>query len=149
MDPDKESSAQDAASKVAHGPEIPLAPPVKPIWKNHKWMIPIWLGLIGLVWLGVTLGIDKRALAGVVFLLGLLSNAFAWLMGIIALVPIIGPLIAKALSLSIVWVLNALGYLVSFIAIRRGYSKDVITYRGLTVALIVGIVIGYVIGKYV
>jgi hypothetical protein len=149
MDSDKESSAEDAANKIAHGPEIPLEPPVKPIWKNYKWMIPIWLGILGLVWLGVVLGVDKRVLAGVVFLLGLFSNAFAWLVGIIALVPIIGPLIAKALSLSIIWLLNALGYLVSFVAIRRGYSKDVMTYRGLTVALIVGIVIGYVIGKYV
>jgi hypothetical protein len=129
--------------------QIPPDPAVKPVWKNYKWMIPIWLGLIGLVWLGMILGIDKRVLASVVFLLGLLSNAFAWLVGIIAVVPIIGPLIAKALSLSIIWILNALGYLVSFIAIRRGYSKDVMTYRGLTVALIVGIVIGYVIGKYV
>ena len=45
--------------------------------------------------------------------------------------------------------LNAIGYVISVIAIRRGYSKDVLTYRGLTVALIVGIVIGYVVGKFV
>jgi tetrahydromethanopterin S-methyltransferase subunit F len=36
---------------------------------------------------------------------------------------------------------------VSYIAIRRGYSKDVLTYRGLTVAVIIGIVIGFVLGK--
>ena len=35
------------------------------------------------------------------------------------------------------------------VAIRRGYSKDVLTYRGLTIALLVGIVIGYVVGKFV
>jgi hypothetical protein len=46
-----------------------------------------------------------------------------------------------------VWLLNAIGYLVSLIAIRRGYTKDVLTYRGLTIALIVGIVIGYVVCK--
>ena len=110
-------------------------------------MIPVWLGLLGLIWYGVHLGVDKRAIAGVIFLLGLLSNAFAWLLGIIALVPIVGPLIVKALSLSILWILNALGYLVSFVAIRRGYSKDVMTYRGLTVALIVGMIIGFIFGK--
>ncbi len=112
-------------------------------------MIPVWLGLLGLVWLGIYLGVDKSVIASVVFLLGLLSNAFAWLLGLIALLPIVGPLIVKALSLSIIWILNALGYLVSFVAIRRGYSRDVMTYRGLTVALIVGIIIGYVVGKYV
>ena len=74
-----------------------------------------------------------------------LSNAFAWLLGIIAIVPLIGPLIVKVLSIGFLWLLNAVGYLVSFIAIRRGYSKDVLTYRGLTIAVI--IVIGYVMGK--
>ncbi|MBV8656306.1 MAG: hypothetical protein JO142_00630, partial [Burkholderiales bacterium] len=45
--------------------------------------------------------------------------------------------------------LNSIGYLVSMVAIRRGYSKDVLTYRGLTVALITGIVLGYILGKFV
>lgn len=130
-------------------PAVTVEPPSRPIWKNYKVMMPIWLGLLGLVWLGVHLGVDTRVIASVVFLLGLLSNAFAWLLGIIALFPVVGPLIVKALSLSIIWILNALGYLVSFVAIRRGYSRDVMTYRGLTVALIVGIIIGYIVGKYV
>lgn len=42
-----------------------------------------------------------------------------------------------------------LGILVSYIAIKRGYSKDVLTYRGLTIALITGIVIGYIVGHYI
>ena len=130
-------------------PAVTVEPSSRPIWKNYKVMVPIWLGLLGLVWLGVYFGVDKGVIAGVIFLLGLLSNAFAWLLGMITLFPIVGPLIVKALSLSIVWILNALGYLVSFVAIRRGYSRDVMTYRGLTVALIVGIIIGYVVGKYV
>lgn len=130
-------------------PAVTVESSSRPIWKNYKVMVPIWLGLLGLVWLGVYFGVDKGVIAGVIFLLGLLSNAFAWLLGMIALFPIVGPLIVKALSLSIVWILNALGYLVSFVAIRRGYSRDVMTYRGLTVALIVGIIIGYVVGKYV
>ena len=46
-----------------------------------------------------------------------------------------------------IWLLNAVGYLVAFVAIKRGYSKDVLTYRGLTVAVIIGIIIGFIIGK--
>lgn len=133
------ANASEQTNAIARGP----------IWRNYKIMVPIWVGLLVLAWLGTHLGVDKRAIAGVVFLLGLLSNAFAWLLGIVAIVPIIGPLIVKVLSLSIVWILNALGYLVSFVAIKRGYSKDVMTYRGLTVALIVGIIIGYIVGKFV
>ena len=88
-------------------------------------------------------------LAGSVVVIGLLSNAFAWLAGIIALVPVIGPLIVKVLSVGFIWLLNAIGYLVAYVAIRRGYSRDVLTYRGLTIALIIGIVIGYVLGKLI
>jgi hypothetical protein len=55
----------------------------------------------------------------------------------------------KILSIGFIWLLNAIGYLVAFVAIKRGYSKDVLTYRGLTIALIVGIVIGFIIGKVI
>ena len=65
------------------------------------------------------------------------------------MVPIVGPLIVKLLSVGFIWLLNAIGYLVSFIAIKRGYAKDVLTYRGLTVAVIIGICIGFVLGKLV
>ena len=88
-------------------------------------------------------------IAGSVVAIGLISNAFAWLLGMIALVPVIGPVIVKVLSIGFIWLLNAVGYLVSYIAIRRGYSRDVLTYRGLTVAVIIGIVIGFVLGKLI
>lgn len=120
-----------------------------PWWRNWKVMVPLWLAIIGLVWLGLHFSLDVRVIAGSVVIVGVLSNAFAWLIGIIALVPVIGPLIVKVLSIGLVWLLNAVGYVVSYIAIRRGYSKDVLTYRGLTIALIIGIVIGYVLGKLI
>lgn len=110
-------------------------------------MLPLWLVMGGLVWLGLYLNVDRSVIAGSVLAVGLISNAFAWLLGIVALVPIIGPVIVKVLSIGFIWLLNAVGYLVSYIAIRRGYSKDVLTYRGLTVAIIIGIVIGFVLGK--
>ncbi len=100
-----------------------------------------------MVWLGLRYKVDHSVIAGSVVAVGLISNAFAWLLGLVALVPIIGPIIVKVLSIGFIWLLNAVGYLVSYIAIRRGYSKDVLTYRGLTVAVIIGIVIGFVLGR--
>jgi hypothetical protein len=135
------SSAQDAAK----GADVAALP----WWKNWKFMLPIWGVIAAFIWCGTHFGIDRHIIAGGVFLIGLLSNAFAWMLGILTVIPIIGPLLVKALSLGFIWLLNAVGYLVSFVAIRRGYSKDVLTYRGVTVALIVGIVIGYIIGKLV
>jgi hypothetical protein len=35
------------------------------------------------------------------------------------------------------------------IAIKRGYSKDVLNYRVITVALLIGITIGYILGKLI
>lgn len=110
-------------------------------------MVPLWIAMIGLTWWALERDVDKSVIAGGLVAVGLVSNAFAWLLGVIALVPVLGPLIVKVLSIGFIWLLNAVGYLVSFIAIKRGYSKDVLTYRGLTVAVIIGIVIGFVIGK--
>jgi hypothetical protein len=130
-----------------HLPEI--RPPKTTWWKNWKIMVPVWLAIGGMIWLGLYFNVDHRVLAGGVVVIGVLSNAFAWLVGIVVLVPIIGPLIVKVLSIGFIWLLNAIGYLVALVAIRRGYSKDVLTYRGLTVALIIGIVIGYIIGHVI
>jgi hypothetical protein len=122
-------------------------PKTTPWWRNWKVMLPLWIAMGGMVWLGLHFNVDRSVIAGSVVVVGLLSNAFAWLLWLIALVPIIGPIIVKVLSIGFIWLLNAVGYLVSYIAIRRGYSKDVLTYRGLTVAVIIGIVIGFVLGR--
>lgn len=112
-----------------------------------RFMLPITLALVSIVVAGWQLGWNKEVVAGSVLLMGVASNVFAWVIGLIGLVPIIGPVIVKVLSLSVIWLLNAIGYLVAYVAIKRGYSKDVLTYRGLTIALIVGIVIGFVLGS--
>jgi len=136
-----ETAAQDRENGTNDSP--------LPWWKNWKFMVPIWGIIAAFIWLGLHFDIDRQIIAAGVFLIGLLSNAFAWMLGILTIIPIIGPLIVKILSLGFIWLLNAVGYLVSYVAIRRGYSKDVLTYRGVTVALIVGIVIGYITGKLI
>lgn len=117
--------------------------------KSWKVMLPLLAVLVALVWLGFRLNVDDRVIVGGVLLFGLLSSLFAWVIGVLGLIPFVGPLIVKVLAIPIIWLLNALGYLVSFIAIKRGYSKDVLTYRGLTIALIVGIIIGFILGHLI
>ncbi|MDA8127095.1 MAG: hypothetical protein M0Z73_00140 [Betaproteobacteria bacterium] len=123
------------------------APGAAPWWRTWKVMLPLWCAIAALVWLGLRFNVDRGVLAAGVVAVGLLTHAFAWLLGVIALVPVVGPIVVKVLSIGFIWLLNAVGYLVSIVAIRRGYSKDVLTYRGLTVALVIGIVIGFVLGK--
>lgn len=112
-----------------------------------KIMLPVLLSLLGFLLLAVKLGWNLKAVAAATFAIGLLSNLFVWLLGLIAIVPLIGPLVVKILALPFIWLLNAIGYLVSYIAIRRGYSQDVITYRALTLALLLGVIIGFVLGN--
>lgn len=109
-------------------------------------MLPVLLLLLGFLFLAVKLGWNLKAVAAVTFAIGLASNLFVWLLGLIAVVPVVGPLIVKVLALPFIWLLNGVGYLVSYVAIRRGYSQDVITYRTLTVALLLGVIIGFVLG---
>lgn len=134
-----------------HEPEVFSVSNIAPVPKPRSWkvMLPVWGVLLGLVWLGLHFGLDTRTITAGAIVFGLISSAFAWLLGLIGLLPFVGPIILKVLAIPIIWLLNAIGYLISFVAIRRGYSKDVLTYRGLTVALIVGIVIGYILGKLV
>jgi len=112
-------------------------------------MLPIWIIIFAIFYIGIESRLDSRLLAAGIILFGLLTSAFSWLLGLISIVPLIGSPVVKVLGLPIVWLLNALGYVVSFVAIRRGYSQDVMTYRGLTVALIIGIIIGYVLGRLI
>jgi len=147
----KKKAAPRQPPSPAEIPEIPHidTPAEARWWRNAKVMLPLWIVIGFLIALGIQYKIDTRVIAGSVLIVGLLSNAFAWLAGLVMVVPIIGPLIIKVLSIGFIWLLNAVGYLVAYVAIRRGYSKDVLTYRGLTVALIIGIVIGYVLGKLI
>jgi uncharacterized membrane protein len=137
-----------------HLPEVPeifdaktvTQPPKRGAWKM---MLPLSILLLAAVFLAWHFGWHANAVTAGALLLAAASHALVWGLGIIAMVPFVGPIIVKVLSLSFIWLLNAIGYLVSYIAIKRGYSKDVLTYRAVTIALITGIVIGYVVGHFI
>jgi hypothetical protein len=117
--------------------------------KDWRIMLPALLLIAALIYFGYQYEVDTKVIAGGSVVIGLLSGAFAWVVGLIGLVPIIGPILVKVLSIGFIWLLNAVGYVIAYIAIKRGYSQDVLTYRGLTIALIIGIVIGYIIAQYI
>lgn len=118
-------------------------------FKTFKRTIIIWTIILILIALGITFHIDKRVIAGIILIFGVLAQAFSGLIAMIGVIPFIGPIAVKILTLPIFWILNALGYFVSIIAIKKGYSKDVLNYRVLTVVLLTGIIIGYILGKLI
>ncbi|HDH57768.1 MAG TPA: hypothetical protein ENF16_04065 [Bacteroidetes bacterium] len=90
---------------------------------------------------------DKKVIAISVTLFGFLTNAFAGLMTLVAFIPFIGPLIVKVISLPLFWILNGIGYILSAFAVKRGYAKEILNYRVLTVVFLMGIVVGFIIGS--
>jgi len=107
------------------------------------------LATAAFILLGLNLHWDKKLMAGLVVLVGILSNAFAGVVALIGLVPFLGPLLIKVLSIPFFWLLNALGYFVSIFFIRKGYGTQVVNSRVLTIVLLVGVVIGYILGKLI
>tara|TARA_B000000475_G_C15777654_1_gene357998 strand:+ start:149 stop:478 length:330 start_codon:yes stop_codon:yes gene_type:complete len=95
------------------------------------------------------LGIDKKLIVFTTFLLTIFTEIFVGLSALIATIPIVGPLIVKIVSIPIFWVLNALGTLVSGLAIKKGYTTKLTKGRIITLALLIGIIIGYIIGHLI
>jgi len=115
----------------------------------YKKTIAVWALIIVLIVGGVHLHVDKGLITVAVLFFGVISNAFAGLASMVSMVPIIGPLIVKVLSLPVFWVLNSLGYFVSAIAIKKGYKREVINYRIITMFFLIGFATGFVIAKLV
>ena len=122
---------------------------VQQFFSDYRVAILAWLLIVVLITAGLYYSIDRNVVALAVLIVGVLGQAFAALIAWIGLVPLVGPMVAHVLALPFIWLLNGVGYLVSIVAIKRGYSKDVLNYRLITVALLFGITFGYVLGKLV
>ena len=116
---------------------------------NYRVAIFAWLLIVLVIEAGLYYRVDRSVVALAVVVVGVMGHAFAALVVWIGFVPVVGPMVAHVLSLPFLWLLNGVGYLVSIIAIRRGYSKDVLNYRIVTITLIFGITMGYVLGKLI
>ncbi len=115
--------------------------------RNYRVAISAWILIVVLIYAGLYYRIDNSVVALSVLVVGIVGQAFGALVAWIGLVPLVGPMVAHVLSLPFIWLLNGIGYLVSVVAIRRGYSKDVLNYRIITITLLFGVTFGYVLGK--
>ena len=111
----------------------------------------ILLGVILSTAIGIALyyGIDKKIIVLSAFIIGVFTELFVGVVALIAAIPLIGPMIIKIVSIPIFWVLNALGTLVSGIAIKKGYATELARGRIMTLALLIGMIIGYIIGNLI
>jgi hypothetical protein len=126
-----------------------LAMSERTFWQLFKKHIIAWLLIAVIVVVALMLGIDEKIIVFATLVLGLFTQLFAGIGALITMIPFIGPLIVKVFAIPFFWLLNALGYFVGVIAIKRGYSGEFMKSRVLTVALLVGIIVGYIIGHLI
>ena len=93
--------------------------------------------------------LDIRAITIITLLLGYITNVFVGLTTIVGLIPLIGPLIIKIFSIPFFWLLNGMGYFTSAYAIKKGYCRDILSHRLITIVLLIGIVLGYILGHLI
>ena len=120
---------------------------IRQFLSNYRVAIVAWIIIIVLIEAGLYYRVDHNVVALGVLIVGVVGQAFGALIAWIGLVPLVGPMVAHVLSLPFLWLLNGVGYLASIVAIRRGYSKDVLNYRVITITLLFGITFGFILGR--
>ena len=117
---------------------------------KHRWKhILAWALILVIIIIALKMEVDGKIVVFVTLILGFFTQIFAGFGALIAMVPWIGPFIIKVFTIPFFWLLNAMGYFVSIIAIKKGYSRQLTRSRVLTVALLFGIIIGYVLGHII
>ena len=102
-----------------------------------------------MILLMLKLELDVRAIAIITLVVGYITNVFAGISILTASIPIIGPIIVKLFAIPFFWMLNLTGYFTSVVAIKKGYGKTVMSHRIVTLTLLSGIIIGYILGHLI
>ena len=118
---------------------------IKQRWKH----LLVWALVLVIVIVALKMEVDGKVVVFVTLILGFFTQIFSGFGALIATVPWIGPFVIKIFTIPFFWVLNAMGYFVSIIAIKKGYTKELTRSRVLTIALLFGIIIGYVLGHII
>jgi len=121
----------------------------KTILKLYYKKLIFWIMLFTIFIFSTNYGIDKKLVVFIAFVISVFTELFVGLGALIAAIPIVGPMIVKVITIPIFWVFNALGTIVSGVAIKKGYATELARGRILTLALLMGMVIGYIIGNLI
>ena len=93
--------------------------------------------------------LDIRAITIITLLLGYITNVFVGLTTLVGLIPFFGPLIVKVFTIPFFWLLNGMGYFTSAYAIKKGFGRDILSHRLITIVLLIGIVLCYMLGHLI
>ena len=122
---------------------------MKGFLKHRGKHLLVWALILVIMIVALKMEVDGKIVVFVTLILGFFTQIFSGFGALIAMVPWVGPFFIKIFTIPFFWMLNAMGYFVSIIAIKKGYSKELTRSRVLTVALLFGIIIGYVLGHII
>lgn len=97
--------------------------------------------------IGLRLGWDKWLIGISLFLFGLVSQAWTSILGLIGTIPGVGHIIVKFLALPLLFLVNGVGNLIAFLAIKMGYKREILDTKILAWAFATGILLGFIIGE--
>ncbi|MBT3848965.1 MAG: hypothetical protein HN716_03640 [Candidatus Marinimicrobia bacterium] len=117
--------------------------------KVYRKQIFGWILAILTISIALYYGVDKKIILFATFVISIFTQIFVGLGALIGMIPLIGPLIIKAISIPVFWFLNAMGYVVSGVAIKKGYATELAKSRIVTLGLLIGIIIGYILGHLI
>ena len=118
-----------------------------PKFKFFIRLILLWILIFLFIEFSFIYGLDKKAITAIVIIFGFLSQAFSGLLALIGLVPFLGPFLVKILSWPVFITINGLAYIVTFFAVKAGLAKEVIHSRLLVTIFLIGILLGFILGK--
>jgi len=100
--------------------------------KVYRKQIFGWILAILTISIALYYGVDKKIILFATFVISIFTQIFVGLGALIGMIPLIGPLIIKAISIPVFWFLNAMGYVVSGVAIKKGYATELAKSRIVT-----------------
>ena len=118
-------------------------------FKIYRKQIFGWILTMAAICAALYYGIDKKIILFATLVISIFTQIFVGLGALVGMIPFVGPLIINVISIPIFWLLNAMGYVVSGVAIKKGYATELAKSRVVTLGLLIGIIIGYIIGHIV
>ncbi|MGB6371318.1 MAG: hypothetical protein WBF68_09870 [Atribacterota bacterium] len=125
----------------------------KPKFKEDLEIAVTILIMISVFYALTYLGVDKILSTAIVALLGIFMEVarqvFSQVIFIIQSIPYIGPVVAKVIVWPFFITINAVAYLVTLTFIRIRGVKEVANAKLLTTVFLVGILLGFILGRVV
>jgi uncharacterized membrane protein len=118
----------------------------EPTKKRYLQVLILFLTTGMIIILGFFFRWDKRIIGIGVFLFGLVSQGWASLVSLLSGIPVLGNVIVRFLALPLLFLVNSLGNLLAFVAIKMGYKKEIMDTKLLAWTFAGGLLIGFIIG---